>query len=101
MCGRYTFTSPEEAVRALFKYTGPPLNLQPSYNVAPTNDVPVVRVAKNGGRELVMMRWGLVPFWAKDEKIGYKTINARVETVATQPSFREAFKHRRCLIAAD
>ena len=69
MCGRYTFTSPEEAARALFKYTGPPLNLRPRYNVAPTDDVPVVRNRKDGGRELAMMRWGLVPFWAQDATV--------------------------------
>lgn len=101
MCGRYTFTSPEEAARQLFKYTGPPLNLPARYNVAPSQSVPVVRAAENGGRELVMMRWGLIPFWAKDAKIGYKCINARGETVTTSPAFREAFKRRRCLVLAD
>ena len=55
MCGRYTFTSPEEAARALFKYTSPPLNLRPNYNVAPTQDVPIVRNSSNGGREMVQM----------------------------------------------
>lgn len=103
MCGRYTFTSPEEAARALFNYTGPPLNLRPRYNVAPTDDVPVVRNSKDGGgeRELVMMRWGLIPFWATDAKVAFKSINARVETVTTAPAFREAFKRRRCLVLAD
>ena len=81
MCGRYTFTSPEEAARRLFGYASPPLNLRPNYNVAPTHDVPIVRNAAAGGRELVQVRWGLIPFWAKDAKIGYKCINARVETV--------------------
>lgn len=101
MCGRYTFTSPEEAARQLFKYEGPPLNLRANYNVAPTHDVPIVRNAAAGGRELVQVRWGLIPFWAKDVKIGYKCINARVETVATSPAFREAYKRRRCLVVAD
>ena len=101
MCGRYTFTSPEEAARRLFGYASPPLNLRPNYNVAPTHEVPIVRNAAAGGRVHVQVRWGLIPFWAKDTKIGYKCINARVETVATSPAFREAFKRRRCLVLAD
>jgi putative SOS response-associated peptidase YedK len=101
MCGRFTFTAPEEAARALFGYTSPPLNLRPNYNVAPTQDVPIVRLAASGGRELVQARWGLIPFWAKDEKIGYKCINARVETIAGSPAFRDAFKRRRCLVVAN
>jgi putative SOS response-associated peptidase YedK len=102
MCGRYTFTSPEEAARALFKYTSPPLNLRPNYNVAPTHDVPIVRNrADGGGREMVQVRWGLIPFWAKDTKIAFSTINARVETVQTSGTYRNAFKSRRCLVVAD
>lgn len=102
MCGRYSFTTPEEAARQIFKYSGPPLNLPARYNVAPSQDVPVVRNRKDGGgREQVMMRWGLVPFWAADPKVGFKSINARVETVATAPAFREAFNRRRCLVLAD
>jgi putative SOS response-associated peptidase YedK len=101
MCGRYSFTSPEEAMRQLFGYTNPPPNFPARFNVAPTQDVPVVRIAKDGSRELVLMRWGLVPFWAADPKIGYRCINARVETVATAPAFREAFRQRRCLVVTD
>lgn len=102
MCGRFTITSPEESVRAIFGYTSPPLNLRPSYNVAPTDSVPIVRnSAEGGGREMVQVRWGLIPFWAKDIKIGFSTINARVETVETSNTFREAFKRRRCLVVAD
>jgi len=101
MCGRYTFTSPEEAARAIFGYVSPPLNLRPNYNVAPTHDVPIVRNRADGKREMVQMRWGLIPFWAKDEKIGYSTINARVEAVESKPAFRAAFKARRCLVVAD
>ena len=77
------------------------MNLRPNYNVAPTHDVAVVRNRADGSREMVQMRWGLIPFWAKDEKIGYSTINARVEAVDTKPAFRAAFKARRCLIVAD
>lgn len=101
MCGRYSITTPVEGLRQLFRFTGPALNLQPRWNVAPTQDVPVVRLAKDGGRELRMLRWGLVPFWAKDDKGGARMINARGETVAEKPAFREAFKARRCLVPAD
>ena len=74
----------------------------PDYNVAPQSTQPVVRVsAGTGKREFALMRWGLVPFWAKDAKVGYSTINARAEEVATKPLYREAFKNRRCLIPAD
>jgi putative SOS response-associated peptidase YedK len=59
------------------------------------------RLSPAGEREAVDLRWGLLPFWGKDEKIGYSTINARAETVASKPAFRDAFKKRRCLIAAD
>ncbi len=100
MCGRYSFTTPEEAARGFFRYSGTPLNFPPRYNIAPTQTVATVR-AGEAGRELAMMKWGLVPFWAKDTKIAYKTINARVETVAAAPAFRAAFKARRCLILAD
>lgn len=101
MCGRYSLTTPAESVRRLFDYGDRP-NLRPRYNIAPTDEVPVVRLARDGGaRELVMMRWGLVPWWAEDTKIGAKTINARAETLARKPAFRDAFRERRCLVAAD
>jgi len=81
-------------------------NLAPRYNIAPTQDVAVVRRrgeggGEEGGRELSMLRWGLIPSWAKDIDFGAKTINARAETVAEKPSFRSAYKHRRCLLPAD
>lgn len=76
-------------------------NLPPRYNICPTQDVPVVRAGANAGRELVMMRWGLVPAWSKDAAIGSRMINARAETVAEKPSFRDPYKSRRCLIPAD
>ena len=101
MCGRYSLTSPAEAVRALFGYEARP-NLRPRYNIAPTDEVLVVRLAKDErSREPAMMRWGLVPWWAEDIRIGAKTINARAETVASKPAFRDAFRDRRCLVAAD
>ena len=101
MCGRFSITDPDEALRALFGYNGPPMDFAPRYNVAPTQSVPVVRLNHEGKRTIVAMRWGLVPFWAKDVKIGAKMINARSETIATQPAFREAFKARHCLVLAD
>ena len=74
-------------------------DLQPSFNVAPTDNVAVV--LNNGVKQLVAMRWGLVPFWATDPKIGSKHINARAETLTVKPAFKEAFKKRRCLVVAD
>ena len=74
----------------------------PSYNIAPQSTQPVVRLnADTGKPEFALMRWGLVPYWAKDAKVGYTTINARAEEVAEKPLFREAVKRRRCLIPAD
>lgn len=76
--------------------------LAPSYNVAPQSLQPVVRLSsETGERELTIMRWGLIPFFAKDAKIAYSTINARAETVVTSPVFRETMKRRRCLVPAD
>lgn len=99
MCGRYLITSHTEAIRQLFKVDQRP-NIAPSYNVAPTQSVPIIRI-KEGARELVTARWGLVPFWAKVLNIGYRMINAKAETVAEKPTFRDSYKRRRCLIVAD
>jgi putative SOS response-associated peptidase YedK len=101
MCGRYSITTNPEAMRQLFRFLNPPPNLPPHYNAAPTQELPVVRRDRSGARELVQLRWGLIPFWAKDQKIGYSTINAKAETVAEAPAFRAAFQSRRCLVAAD
>ncbi len=101
MCGRFSITDPDEALRALFGYNGPPMEFAPRYNVAPTQMVPVVRHNSEGKRAIAAMRWGLIPYWAKDARIGAKMINARAETVATNGTFREAFKSRRCLVLAD
>jgi len=100
MCGRFSLTSPIEGLRALFGFDELP-NLQPRYNIAPTQDIAVVRNREGAGREFVSMRWGLVPSWAKAVAGGPPLINARAETVADKPSFRSAFKNRRCLIPAD
>lgn len=100
MCGRFAFYSPAEAAASLFG-AGAPGEIEPRYNIAPTQYVAAVRNAADDQRELVMLRWGLVPFWARDPSIGSRLINARAETVAEKPSYRNAFRHRRCLVLAD
>lgn len=99
MCGRYTLKTPAKAVADYFGLSDPP-SLTPRYNIAPTQAVATVR-AEEAGRKLVLLRWGLVPSWADDPKIGCSLINARAETAASKPAFRSAFRHRRCLILAD
>ena len=100
MCGRFAFYSPGEAAAALFGATAP-ADIEPRYNIAPTQYVAAIRNGTDEQREVVMLRWGLVPTWAKDPSIGNRMINARAETVAEKPSYRNAFKHRRCLVLAD
>ena len=100
MCGRFTQRLSWAELHELMDLIGAPLNLPPRYNVAPSQDVAVVRAAPDG-RSLAMLRWGLIPAWARDAAIGHKLINARSETAAQKPSFRSAFRHRRCLIPAD
>ena len=78
-----------------------PLNLQPRWNGAPTQDFAVLRLDAQGARVLAKLRWGLVPAWAKDVKMGARMINARAETVHQRPAFRAAFRRRRCIIPAD
>ena len=99
MCGRYSLTTAPEAMRRLFEFAGLP-NLGPRYNIAPTQAAPVVRKTADG-RRLDLLRWGLIPPWAKDRSIASRLINARAETVAEKPAFRAAFRHRRCLVPAD
>ena len=98
MCGRFTLRSPASVIAEEFAVFELP-DLQARFNIAPTQPVAVVRQAE--ARTLSMLRWGLVPSWAKDVAIGNSLTNARAETVATKPSFRSAFRHRRCLIVAD
>lgn len=105
MCGRFAFYSPAEATVALFGVSGS-LDVEPRYNIAPTQYVAAVRNGDDSAddgqsRELVMLRWGLVPFWAKDPAIGNRMINARAETVAEKPAFRAAYRRRRCIVLAD
>ncbi len=100
MCGRFAFYSPTEATAALFGADAS-IAVEPRFNIAPGQYIAAIRESEQGGRELAMFRWGLVPFWAKDPAIGNRMINARAETVAEKPSFRAAYRHRRCLVLAD
>jgi putative SOS response-associated peptidase YedK len=97
MCGRYGFV-PGKNFDERFQVEHQQETLLPSYNVAPGATMPVV--VRNSPNRVELMKWGLIPFWAKDPKNSYKTINARAETVATSPVFREALKRRRCLVPA-
>jgi putative SOS response-associated peptidase YedK len=103
MCGRFSLTSPKQALRDLFPlFDLPNPGAPPRYNVAPTQAVLAVRLpAETGKGEAVALRWGLVPHWADDPAIGNRMINARSETVAEKPVFRDAFRRRRCLVLAD
>jgi putative SOS response-associated peptidase YedK len=100
MCGRFAFYSPSEATAALFGVSTS-ITVEPRFNIAPSQYIAGIRDTDADGRELAMFRWGLVPFWAKDPAIGNRMINARAETVAEKPSFRAAYRHRRCLLLAD
>lgn len=114
MCGRFSLTTPVEGIRRLFGFTQIP-NLPARYNIAPTQAVLNVRaenprkprketapgVEAGPSRDAFLARWGLIPSWAKDPSIGAKMINARAETITEKPSFRAAFRRRRCLIPAD
>ncbi len=99
MCGRYTITIDANTVQQELGVVSMPENYQPRYNVAPSQ--PVAVVADAVGRRAEMMRWGLIPSWAKDMEIGNRLINARSETLIEKPSVRNAFNKRRCLILAD
>jgi len=101
MCGRFTLHTPESRIREAFNLDQTAaLGLKPRYNIAPSQQVPIVRDTDTG-REMVTAQWGLVPHWSKEPKTKYSTINARIETVAEKPVYRSPFKHRRCLIPAD
>jgi putative SOS response-associated peptidase YedK len=102
MCGRYASFLPAEALRALFQTVNPTPNWEPTWNMAPTRNAPVVRLhPETRARHLDLLRWGLVPHWAKDPKAVRQPINARAETVATAPMFRDALARRRYLVPAD
>ena len=106
MCGRYGRRSDKQRIAEWIQTHHTDVfddsYLDPDYNVAPQTIQPVVRLQRDTGRrELAPMRWGLVPYWSKDTRAGYSTINAKAETIATNPTFREAMKRRRCLVPAD
>lgn len=99
MCGRFTLTADVNTLQNTFPWLNVPGDLQPRYNIAPSQ--PIAVVPNDGKNQLDFYVWGLIPFWAKDPSIGYRMINARSETLAEKPSFKNAFKRRRCLVLAD
>ncbi|MDD5319494.1 MAG: SOS response-associated peptidase [Methylococcales bacterium] len=99
MCGRFALYSDPFTLARRFEAEALS-ELRPRYNVAPSQNIPIVR-EEGEKRRIALARWGLIPHWAKDMKIGYSMINTRAETVASKPAFRNAFKHRRCLVPAD
>ncbi|HYH36733.1 MAG TPA: SOS response-associated peptidase [Azospirillum sp.] len=102
MCGRYYISTDADQLARKFGVTGPLPNVEARYNAAPTQSLPVIRRnPETGERVLSLLRWGLIPVWAKDASIGNRMINARRETVATTAAYRTAFQKRRCLIPAD
>lgn len=101
MCGRFTLFAPGDVLARMFGVDEAP-SLAPRYNIAPSQPVAAARVSPDGsGRELALLRWGLVPSWAKDPAVGDRMINARAETVSEKPYFRSAFRRRRCIVPAD
>jgi putative SOS response-associated peptidase YedK len=100
MCGRFTLRTRAGQIAEEFKLAAVP-DLPLRYNIAPTQRVATVRQVGSGDRQLDLLHWGLIPAWADDPKIGNRMINARADGVATKPSFRSAFKQRRCLVVAD
>ena len=102
MCGRYAAILPAEHLARLFRTVNATPNVAPSWNVAPSQDAPVVRRhPETGARHLGLLKWGLLPHWTKDPATARRPVNARAETVATSGMFRQAFAKRRCLVPAD
>jgi putative SOS response-associated peptidase YedK len=99
MCGRFVLEHSPEQLMKVYRLTSMP-DLSPRYNIAPSQQIAVVRQQKSGDRELSFLQWGLIPSWSKDSATGYKMINARSETVHEKPSFKQAFHARRCIIPA-
>ena len=100
MCGRYSLTTPSEAIRQMFDLTARPA-VFPRYNIAPGQAMLAVRRGQTGQREAFFARWGLVPYWATDPSIGSRMINARSETILEKAAFKHAFRRRRCLVPVD
>jgi len=104
MCGRVRLSSDVSEIKLVFSIPPhrPAPNVAASWNVAPTEPLPVVRYDLMAGeRSLDILRWGLVPYWAKDLKVGFSNINAKAEGIESKPAFREAFQRRRCLVPVD
>jgi len=99
MCGRFVRCSSIRKICEYFAVTHPSFEIEPSYNVAPTQDILIIN--KSGVKRLVKCHWGFIPSWAKDPSVGYKMINARVETITEKPSFKTAFRKQRCIVIAD
>jgi len=99
MCGRFALSAPVDVLRCHFKIKEV-VDLSPRYNIAPGQQVAALRFGRRG-KEIVMLRWGLIPFWARDKRIGARLINARAETLEEKSSFRHSFNKYRCLIPAD
>lgn len=100
MCGRFTQHNEEDEFEDRFNFSNPAgIKFNKRFNIAPSQNVPVV-VVEEDNRLLKLMRWGLVPFWAKEPSIGYRMINARAETIAEKASFKNPFKKKRCLVLA-
>ncbi len=100
MCGRFARYSLSRELERYFNAHPAAFEIQPNYNVAPTQQIPVI-IQQEGVRHIKKRHWGLVPFWAKDISIGSRMINARVETLSSKPAFKAALRHRRCLIPAN
>jgi putative SOS response-associated peptidase YedK len=99
MCGRFVLASTASTISREFGLEHTPFSIQPNYNIAPSQ--PVIIIVSDGARQLMESRWGFIPSWARDPAIGHRMINARSETIAEKPAFREAFKKQRCLIPSD
>lgn len=100
MCGRFSFSSDIQLIINRFKIDQVTFDYMPRYNIAPGQMVPAI-ISHESKNRLGQLKWGLIPFWAKDEKIAFKTINATEETVHEKPAFKHAFKRKRCIIPAD
>ncbi|MGD8188515.1 SOS response-associated peptidase [Brevibacillus ginsengisoli] len=100
MCGRYTLVTDHETMMKRFFINGVPIDLHPRYNIAPGQMIPSI-IQDKGTRRIGQLRWGLVPAWTKDDKLGYKMMNAKAETIEEKPAFRNLFARKRCIIPAD
>jgi putative SOS response-associated peptidase YedK len=101
MCGRYGLHASREELERRFRIDLAGIELEPRYNVAPSQDVLTIAIGREGARRALRMRWGFIPFWSKEPRTKLSTINAKVETVDSAPMYRDAFRRRRCLLLAD